>query len=158
MYREKKSALPTHLGSHTIMLFFFLWWTLQEYVVHRFVLNTVRHPLLPAILTITLALVNCAIAWWLGGAGTFIAVVCYGLFEMSHWHSSLGFIVDGPRRFHLRHQSSKGTLNFGFTSATWDILFDTCDRAWTMTTFGTLLLLVPVPVLPLMLFEVLYCK
>lgn len=147
-------------------------WTLQEYLLHRFFLhcstmhsrhhaNPRNEHFLPVVITLCFGVINfaAAFAWMgLGFALVHLAgnVVCYSLFEMTHLishHHHQVVLLEGPRHFHLRHHASKGTVNFGFTSATWDIVFGTCDPSWTMTRWGTLLLLIPLPVLPLVLYK-----
>ena len=147
-------------------------WTFEEYVAHRFLLHSPgikptfashrshhKRPerrdrlLIPVEITIAFALVNttafalvtdvvCAL-WFLVGV-----TVCYFLFEYVHvcahtvgvsntWMST---VTAHHRRHHIRPH-----CNYGFTSATWDILFGTYD--------GTLSpwLLLPIPIIPFLL-------
>ena len=60
-------------------------------------------------------------------------------------------VLMGARRFHsLHHSSNACPKNYGFTSASWDLVFGTCDAA---TKRGWAILWIPIPVLPLLLHK-----
>lgn len=89
------------------------------------------------------------------------SVMCYCVFEYLHWichcpdHSPV--IFKGIRRFHLMHHAYQfdnvKQQNYGFTSATWDIIFETCEPA-LHSARGTEVLCIPLPVLPLMMHTI----
>lgn len=150
-------------------------WTFQEYLAHRFLLHHGSlfqkahhghhiHPsafeklFIPIEITAIFALVNflffCRL-FGLAGALNNLAssIFCYLAFEWTHWQAhrfgKLGETKSpyGFCEFHIMHHKCSKS-NFGFTCATWDILFDTCDPNFKRKTF---MLLIPFPILPLII-------
>jgi len=119
---------------------------------------------IPIILTLFFSLLNGILLWFFGNKWLTLLnlasnVLCYHSFEWVHYNCHLtyftkkhNYIINGPRKFHLLHHSynpeGKTQHNFGFTSATWDIVFGTCDDN-TKKSAWLSILLVPIPVLPL---------
>lgn len=130
-------------------------WTLQEYGIHRWLMHGSlvppilkshmghhKHPkdtsrlMIPWVLTTMGALANAfmyaiiidrraALSSLVGN------VICYTLFEWAHMVCHHGHIMctrshllQGVRRHHNEHHFLH-ECNFGFTSATWDVIFDT---------------------------------
>jgi sterol desaturase/sphingolipid hydroxylase (fatty acid hydroxylase superfamily) len=155
-------------------------WTLQEYIIHRYVMHGsfllikkahIKHHesthdktkiFIPIILTLSFSLINFLPLWflcnrWLAFANLASNVLCYDLFELVHYnchtYNKIQFL-SGPKRFHILHHhyniEDSIQRNYGFTSATWDIVFGTCDKN-TLNSKWMPILLIPIPVLPLVL-------
>jgi len=160
-----------------LLMFFILSptnWTFQEYWIHRLLLHNDfvlfirhahilhhRHPtdsrklFIPMEVTIIFALLNFYSCFWIFGrwaALTHISssIICYFLFEYAHWKSHQPALHTKPRfcLFHMIHHRHD-CYNFGFTSATWDILFGTCHPGYPIRSYA--ILLIPLPLLPLLL-------
>jgi sterol desaturase/sphingolipid hydroxylase (fatty acid hydroxylase superfamily) len=87
--------------------------------------------------------------------------ICYMLFEFVHWncHIRNSYLILRPlRRFHLKHHAistdSLVQVNYGFTSASWDILFGTADETTRRNIFRWILF-IPYPILPFLLVDIL---
>lgn len=149
-------------------------WTLQEYVAHRCLLyNTaltwlhathrshhkrqedVRRLLIPMEITVAFALANgcvCAILTDVAYALWFMLgnTLCYVVFEYvhvcAHLESSpwMASVTSHHRRHHIRTD-----VNFGFTSATWDVVFGTYDGDTSLQALWCVM--IPYPVIPLAL-------
>jgi sterol desaturase/sphingolipid hydroxylase (fatty acid hydroxylase superfamily) len=81
------------------------------------------------------------------------------MFELVHYncHSDSTYdLLSGPRQFHLFHHfvnpNHNNQQNYGFTSATWDLVFGTCDN-YTKTSKFLYILLIPLPVFPLIIHK-----
>jgi len=144
-------------------------WTFQEYMIHRFVLHgpmlarlhgkhhesphDTKRVFVPIGLTIALCLCHylpLTLLWSheIGMTNVLSQILCYWCFEWIHYdcHVMRSAFSRGPRRFHTIHHGNTG-VNYGFTSATWDIVFGTCDdthRPWWP------ILCIPIPLIPLM--------
>ena len=138
-------------------------WTFQEYLAHRFLLHGQhmfqkihfkhhRQPssklFIPMEITTVFAVCNFGAMFHVFGWNAALinmasSVFCYLAFEWTHWMSHM----PNHRQFcefHINHHRSS-MQNFGFTSATWDIVFQTCDPKMEKTW----VLMIPFPILPL---------
>ena len=141
-------------------------WTFQEYMAHRFLLHGAlfqqthlghhKHPsamekiFIPMQITAVFAIINFIFFYRIMGINGALnnlasSIFCYIAFEWTHWqaHKNRG----GFCEFHIMHHRAS-MYNYGFTCATWDIVFCTCDPKFERK---TLLLLIPFPVLPLII-------
>lgn len=123
---------------------------------------------IPVCLTIAFTLGNgipmyLYFGYWNAWVNFASYVFCYFAFEYVHWNCHCVFVdkkMEGPRMFHRLHHhppQDRGNMevkykNYGFTSATWDILFGTCDPG-TANHRYSYILWIPFPVLPLMAFS-----
>ena len=131
--------------------------------LHHKLPNAKEKIFIPMLLTLLFAIGNAlpiyfVCGYWSSVINLASSVMCYCSFEYSHWichcsDKSL-MIYKGIRRFHLLHHAyqfeSVKQQNYGFTSATWDIIFGTCEPMLQKAR-GSEVLLIPLPVLPLML-------
>ena len=131
-------------------------WTLLEYVLHRWVLH--RAPIIapmheahhrsPRDLLGTPTWVSLAMIWtlfflptWWGcsftaasglTAGVMMGFLWYGVLHHIAHHGRPALLATplaGYVRRHLRHHYAKRPVNFGFSTALWDHVFGTADRA-----------------------------
>lgn len=130
-------------------------WTLEEYMVHRFLLHGTffqsihydhhrtptapKHMFLPVELSCLLILVNNTIT------GIAVTILCYLWFEWSHWKAHQNYIESRClTKYHIVHHCDR-QYNYGFTCAAWDLLFGTCNPkiqpCWVM--------FMPYPILPI---------
>jgi sterol desaturase/sphingolipid hydroxylase (fatty acid hydroxylase superfamily) len=168
--------VTTTTWTRNLLAIVFIWgptnWTLQEYMIHRFVLHgsstmalmhgkhhdkphDLKRVFVPMGLTIALAAGHYVPLWLLWGreiglANLLSQFICYACFEWVHYdcHVIRSRLLRGPRRFHTIHHGNTG-VNYGFTSASWDLVFGTCDdthRPWW-----------PILCIPLPLFPLLFC-
>jgi hypothetical protein len=171
---------PTTASLVNILVWSPISWTFQEYWAHRLLMHgsvaTIRHAhqnhhrkpmdkkkiFIPMLLTLVFALGNYLPLHWAFGRATaqssFVSIVWYYLlFELVHWdcHNLPNYrLLAGPRLFHTRHHAvpfEENACNFGFTSATWDLIFGTCDSQ-TKQSPHSWILYIPFPVLPLVVF------
>lgn len=162
----RRSADPRHLC--ITLLAYPPFFTLQEYLAHRFVLHELAGPasrahashhrhaidvsriFVPVVVTLFLALSTTALACLVAADSApsvvMSMVLGYLLFEFSHYAAHLpqgSGLMDRLRTHHLAHHSRPDT-KFGFVCAAWDLAFGTygperCPSPW---------LYVPYPVLP----------
>jgi sterol desaturase/sphingolipid hydroxylase (fatty acid hydroxylase superfamily) len=150
-------------------------WTLEEYMIHRFVLHggsvlaavhakhherpaDEKRIFVPMIITGFLGVIHyvplsLCFEPWIARAVLASHILCYWCFEWVHYdcHILRSAFLMGARRFHSLHHSSYACpKNYGFTSASWDLVFGTCDAA---TKRGWAILWIPIPVLPLLLYN-----
>jgi len=94
---------------------------------------------IPILLTLLFATGNALPIYYIWGTwpaaiNLASSILCYCSFELIHYSchcvdkkSLLGVLMTGPRFFHARHHvlstDKLNQQNYGFTSATWDILF-----------------------------------
>jgi sterol desaturase/sphingolipid hydroxylase (fatty acid hydroxylase superfamily) len=153
-------------------------WTFEEYVIHRFVLHDERwmgrvhgkhherptdktRIFVPIIITVFLGVIHYIpialyFGTWIACANLVSHIFCYACFEWVHYDSHIwrSAFLRGPRQFHLLHHKSMSvTQNYGFTSASWDLIFGTCD---VETMRGWAVLWIPIPVLPFLFYDRLY--
>jgi len=118
---------------------------------------------IPILLTLVFATGNVvpiyfAFGKWLALSNFASSIFCYLLFEWVHYdsHSTHQSRWLKPvRQFHLLHHAvqpdeTRRQQNFGFTSATFDLLFGTCDMH-TQKSEHSWILMIPFPVLPFLL-------
>jgi sterol desaturase/sphingolipid hydroxylase (fatty acid hydroxylase superfamily) len=138
-------------------------WTFQEYWAHRSLLHGVlfqrshlshhRHPsnqdkiFIPMEVTLGFGFINFWIFYRSLGLQTALNtlssfILCYHVFEYTHWKAHQKH-YNKFCNFHIMHHGASST-NFGFTSATWDIVFNTCDPKFKQSW----VLLIPFPILP----------
>jgi len=152
--------MSTTTWTRNLAAILFIWgptnWTLQEYLIHRFVLHgssmslvhgkhhdkphDLKRIFVPMGLTMALAAGHYIPIWLLWGheiglANLLSQIICYACFEWVHYdcHVIRSRLLRGPRRFHTNHHHANTGVNYGFTSATWDLVFGTCDavhRPW----------------------------
>ncbi|KAJ1638101.1 hypothetical protein T492DRAFT_833944 [Pavlovales sp. CCMP2436] len=151
-------------------------WTFQEYGIHRVLMHGAiavikqshmghhKHPtnldrlFIPCVFTTVNAVVNALVYFALFGKSAALAsvtgnVICYTAFEWAHaichnGHSSR--LTRDVRTHHLAHHFVKQRpCNFGFTSATWDLVFGTYYSKHPLGA-KALVLLCPWPLLPFM--------
>lgn len=156
-------------------------WTFQEYWAHRLLMHHIepikkthfKHHMvphnknkifIPIFFTMSFSVVNLTpIYYFLGFKTTLINfsswIICYFLFEFTHWSCHCmpdNNYLKGPRIFHIIHHTkdydNSSVKNFGFTSASWDLLFDTCDLRSKNLNYCWILY-IPYPVLPLIVVD-----
>lgn len=158
-------------------------WTLQEYFAHRIIMHNLeptkkihfKHHykpydrnkiFIPIFFTLLFSFINLTPIYLLFGYNVMLVnfssfILCYILFEFTHWcchNLPNSKLLRGPRLYHLIHHTknykSVNIKNYGFTSATWDILFNTCCKSFLNKKYSYLLL-IPYPVVPLILVDIL---
>lgn len=158
-------------------------WTFQEYLAHRYLMHRFepikrihfKHhekPLdankifIPMFMTLLFSVINLFPVYVLMGYRIMMVnfssyILCYFAFEYTHWATHCipnSKILRGPILFHSVHHvtdcEKKNVKNFGFTSATWDLVFQTCD-VHTMRKKYSFLLYIPIPLLPLIIVDTL---
>jgi sterol desaturase/sphingolipid hydroxylase (fatty acid hydroxylase superfamily) len=141
-------------------------WTFEEYLGHRFLLhakpfeqyhrNHHLNPMnpnkifIPFEITCLATLCNFiafveAVGFNYALANTASFIFCYFAFEWTHWKTHK---TQRPAfcEFHAQHHGHS-IYNFGFTSATWDIVFQTCNPHFKTSW----ILYFPFPIFPLMI-------
>lgn len=157
-------------------------WTFQEYLAHRYLMhhfepikkihfkhhfdpqdkNKIFIPIFFTLLNsiFNLTIISIFFNYEVVMLNYSSFVLCYLLFEYVHWscHNNTIEFLKGPRIFHTLHHTKKydnmNVYNYGFTSASWDIIFNTCDPL-TLNKKYSFLLLIPFPVLPMIFVELL---
>jgi sterol desaturase/sphingolipid hydroxylase (fatty acid hydroxylase superfamily) len=83
-------------------------------------------------------------------------VMCYAAFEWAHivcHNGNKSRLTRGIRTHHLAHHFfAQRVCNFGFTSATWDLVFGTYYSKDPVGIVKTLVLMCPLPLLPFLAF------
>lgn len=157
-------------------------WTFQEYWIHRALMHGSTgavqlshmghhsHPrnltriFIPCIFTAVSAIINALVCAYLfstmvAKASIVANVACYFMFEWAHilCHNETSSTLTAKiRSHHQLHHSIKGRdVNFGFTSAAWDIAFGTYASA-SDHFLGKCILCIPCPVVPMIIYAVLY--
>ena len=154
-------------------------WTFQEYLAHRILMHHIepikkthfKHHFdpnneskifIPIFFTISFSAINLTPVYYFFGFETTIVnfsswIICYFLFEFIHWSCHCmpdNKYLKGPRVFHILHHTKNYdnpvVQNFGFTSASWDFIFNTCD-SHTKNLKYSWILYIPYPVLPLII-------
>ena len=156
-------------------------WTFQEYIAHRFLMHHFEpvkkqhfkhheNPtneskiFIPIFMTLLFSLINLYPIHFLFGYKIMMVnfssfVLCYFSFEYTHWATHClpnSQLLKGPIMFHTIHHvtdyDKQNVKNFGFTSATWDLLFNTCDLH-TKNKKYNYLLYIPIPIIPLIIVQ-----
>lgn len=158
-------------------------WTFQEYLAHRYLMHhfepikrihfkhhenpTDNHKIfIPMFMTLFFTIINLFPVYLLMGYRIMMVnfssyVLCYFAFEYTHWATHRlpnSWLLKGPILFHSVHHitdyDKTNVKNYGFTSATWDLVFQTCDIHTTKKRYSYLLY-IPLPLLPLMIVNIL---
>ena len=148
-------------------------WTFQEYITHRFLLHHLFYKIhnkhhintqdksklfIPIIFTQIFALINFIIYYNIFNFNCALVnlssnIYCYLLFEYTHWFSHFSKenkynILINLKHYHRIHHN-KNNINYGFTSASWDIIFNTYyDNNYN---WKKMLLIIPYPIIPFIL-------
>lgn len=154
-------------------------WTLQEYLAHFLLMHKInklkilhmkhhRDPkdkkkiFIPILFTSLFGTINILILYIFTDKSTLIInfsgnIICYLLFEYAHYISHENkniYFLNELKIFHLMHHNkvNEEYTNFGFTSASWDIIFNTINKKYYNNKYYYILL-IPYPVLPFILFK-----
>ena len=147
-------------------------WTLQEFIAHKYLLHFIFYKIhnkhhkntqdtsklyIPILFTQSFALINFLFYYKIF---TFdVAVInlssniyCYLLFEYTHWFSHFSKdknnLLVNLKSYHKIHHN-KNNVNYGFTSATWDIIFNSFND--DNMKWKKVILIIPYPILPFIL-------
>jgi hypothetical protein len=135
---------------------------------HHKEMHNMKRIFIPIVITMGFALLNFGMfVLALGYSEAFVNFICnsicYMLFEFVHWNCHVDnyySVFKSLRSFHLKHHaiSTKSSMqvNYGFTSATWDLVFHTADYATKIHTLKWILL-IPYPIVPFILVDILPC-
>jgi len=147
------------VGAATYALFFLAglaWWSLLEYLLHRWVfhgfprtlgerhlkhhahLHVRRLAVAPLATSVTGALLHAAIFLGLFGPARGLALLAglltgYGAYEWVHWSTHYrvpkGAVMRALRRHHMIHHHAQQNARYGVTSPLWDWVFGTLPPA-----------------------------
>lgn len=148
-------------------------WTFQEYIAHRFLLHNLFYRIhnkhhkntqdtsklfIPIFFTQLFALINFTIYYNIFELEYALInlssnIYCYLLFEYTHWFSHFSKenkynILINLKNYHKIHHN-RNNINYGFTSASWDIIFNTYYN--DSYDWKKILLIIPYPIIPFIL-------
>ena len=140
--------------------------------IHHKDTNNKNFIFIPIIFTLSFSCINSIPIYILLGKEIMISnycsnILCYFLFEYTHYYSHINssnyyinkinnFVLSELKLYHLMHHNKNDNIknNYGFTSASWDIVFNTINKKYYSKSYW-LILSIPYPILPVFFFKIL---
>ncbi len=144
----------------------------KMHMIHHKDTNNKKYIFIPIVFTLLFSCINSIPIYIFFSKEILISnycsnILCYFLFEYTHYYSHINssinfinkinhFVLSELKLYHRIHHNKNDIIkkNYGFTSATWDIVFNTINKKYYLKKYWAILC-IPYPILPVFFFKIL---